>query len=157
MFLFVWDIPDFRELLRLPFLHYCKRHKSPDLNETTAGRGLGCIFSSILAPVSSTLCQMYQLRSPISNSVAPEQMLKVSRPPPLPPRRWSQVNSRGRCCSWPGRWSYSLQERGRSCRWGRHTVHRGLVLGRPRWEMLCRCRVGDYPAEWCWHLTESGT
>ena len=83
-------------------------------------------------------------------SISVEQMLTVS------PDCCSQVSSTGRCCSWPGRWNCSLQERGRSCRWGRRTPRTPPAPGRPEWATPCRRRQGGYPAEWCWRLKGSG-
>lgn len=66
------------------------------------------------------------------------------------------VSSTGRCCSWPGRWSCSLQGRGRSSRWGRRTPRTRPVPGRPGRAMACRRPAGGRPAEWCWRPRVSG-
>lgn len=93
-----------------------------------------------------------EFHSPSNVPAAPEQMFKG-----VPHHhRCSQVSSRGRCCSWPGRWSWSLQERGRSCRWGRRTPRIRPAPGRPDQATPCRRPAGDGPAEWCWRLKGSG-
>lgn len=131
--------------------------KSPDLQLTTAGGRRRCFCTN---PDSDSLDgEEVEFHSSsnvptegVSISAAPEQVLKVS---PIT-KGCSQVSSTSRCCSWPGRWSCSLQERGRSCRWGRRTPRTRPVPGRPEWATLRRRRAGDYPAEWCWRLKVSG-
>lgn len=143
MFLSACDIPDFRE----PLLK-----RRPDLRQTPAGGALGCFCANLNSDSEEFelhLRQMYQRRSlGLSGSGA-----DVKGVPD--PRRCSQVSSRGRCCSWPGRWSCSLQERGRSCRWGRRTPRTRPVPGRPERATACRRRAGGCPSEWCWRLKVS--
>lgn len=93
MFLFVGDIPDFRGLLWLPFLHHCQCYKSLDLHETTAGRRLGCFCANLSSSVEFELHLSVPLSVKctnggvlVSNPAAPEQMLKVSRTTDAGPR-----------------------------------------------------------------------
>lgn len=67
----------------------------------------------------------------------------------------SRFSSTSKCCYWTDRWSLPQLEKGRVCRWGRHTVHTLSVENLRSWVKKRRNRLVDFLAGLYLHLEKS--